>query len=229
MIKKRTVIILTLIISFIFMIISLLSYFEITRYFKVKYKSTESYISDYKNIPKLSDKKIVVSFSISDSLDNHKAFLNSIIDQTIRVDSIDVNISNSQKDKNLVSEDYKDILTTYYIGGDYGKFNGFLPTMERETDKGTIIIWVKPDYIYPSDMIQDLVEKLESSEDSENSVLSVKKNGRIVVIASTPNKISGSCFYSSTNKRPEDVKNKNIKDIVKCNIVNVSCSNLYTP
>jgi hypothetical protein len=223
MIKKKTVIWISLIISFIMMIISIFSYFEIIRYYKVRYSSVESYINSYSNLSKASNNRVVLSFSITDDLDKYKGFLNSILDQTVKVDSIDINISEKYRSMNLVNPKYRKIVTLNYISADYGKFNGLLPTLERETDKDTIIIWVKPEYIYPSDMIQNMIEHMNK----DDKMYTIKKNNRIVAIAVKPDEILSTCFYSSTNDNPEKIKSQNLSDISKSITNNISCSNLY--
>jgi hypothetical protein len=187
----------------------------------MKHRDVETYISAYPKLANVSEKRVVLSFTIDDNLDNYKGFLNSILDQTVKVNSIDVNISNKDKDKNFVSSRYRDILSVHYIGADYGKFNGLLPTLERETDKDTIIIWVKPIYIYPSDMIQNLIENM-----TEGKSCSIKKNGRTVAMITSPDNVLSNCFYSATNNNPDRIKTQTLSDITK-DILNIKCSQIY--
>lgn len=222
MLKKRTVIWASLIISFIMMVVSIVSYFEIWRYYKLKSNSIETYAKTYSKLPAGSDSRVVVSFNVDKPIQS--GFINSILDQTVRVNAIDANVSLSNKDAGFVPNEYAKVISVYYIGSDYGMYNGFLPTLERETDKNTIIIAVDPDYIYPTDMIQSVLDHVK---ENTSCMYTIQKKDRVVVIAGKSDCVKSDCFYSSTNTSPLCIKNKTLEQLATDKVSIIDCPHVY--
>ena len=82
-----------LLISIIFTALFLILYqFEIMRYFAIHCKDYNSYLENYKSLDPADDKhKVIISFSVDPPhIQKIKPFLKSILDQTVRVNQINL-------------------------------------------------------------------------------------------------------------------------------------------
>jgi hypothetical protein len=160
-----------IILTVISLIITLLYYFGIIRYFQMHFSSTEKYLENYKNLDKASDKsKVIISFSTTpEKIKKLKPMLNSLLDQTVRVDNIVLNLPKTQEYD--IPDEYKNVLNIFQCGQDYGCATKFIPTILREENSNTIIIMVEDNYVYGQDFIESLVE---SYDNNKNAILSNK-------------------------------------------------------
>jgi hypothetical protein len=142
--------------------LSILIYFGILRYIKLHFVSHEKYLENYKNIPKAKNKKIVISMTTTpEKIKKLKPVINSILDQTIKVDQIVLNIpKNKEYD---IPQEYKDIVSIYKCGQDYGCCSKFIPTILREDNNDTVIILLEDDVIYGDDFLETLVEEYNNN------------------------------------------------------------------
>jgi F0F1-type ATP synthase delta subunit len=163
-----------LILTIIPLIITILYYFGIFRYFSIHHNSTEKYINNYKNLNKASENKVVISFTTTPKKINKiKHMINSILDQTVKVDKIYLNIPENINGEKYVIPDYlKNIINVFTAEKDFGKLNNIIPTILREDNSDTIIILLEDDYIYGKDFIQTIIEH---SKKNENSIIVSKK------------------------------------------------------
>ena len=203
-----------IILTVISLIITLLYYFGIIRYFQMHFSSTEKYLENYKNLDKASDKsKVIISFSTTpEKIKKIKPMLNSLLDQTVRVDNIVLNIPKNQEYD--VPDEYKKIVNIFQCGQDYGCATKFIPTILREENSNTIIILVEDNYIYGQDFIESLVE---SYEDNKSAVLS--KNAILVV----PEFFDMSIFKRDIQKLDDNW----IQNCINCKKVNMNYSENY--
>lgn len=185
MIKKNLLIIST-IFSILQLIYLILIYYELIRYIKLKYnyKDINTYIDNYKNIEKCK-KKVVISFTTSHrDLSKIEPMLKSILNQTIRVDKITLNIPYSYKGKQYkIPENYKKFLSVYKVGKYIGQGTSVIPTLTREEEKDTVIIFVKDNVIYSNTFVENLFyesEKYPTNAISCNSKILNDKNGFLV-------------------------------------------------
>jgi len=160
-----------LILTIVPLIITILYYFGIFRYFQLHSKSSEKYIKNYKNLNKASDNKVIISFTTTPNrILKIRPMINSILDQTVKVDGIYLNIP-EKNEKYKIPKDFNNILNIFVTKKDYGEKNNFIPTMLREDNSDTIIILLDDDYIYGKDFIQSIIEE---NKNNDNPIISKK-------------------------------------------------------
>jgi len=173
--SKRNIMITLLIISTILsLIMTFFSYFGITRYFSCHVNNCKGFIQNYSKLPKTSEKRVVISFSVNTNKFNKlKPFLNSILDQTVKVDLIAMIIPDDGRDKDYVIPEYiKDFAVIFHTGRGYGKGTKLIPMLLREKECDTTIITLDENIVYGQDFIYSL---LEESKNYPDSVLTDKK------------------------------------------------------
>ena len=172
---KKEWIIFSIIWSFLSLIFSFLLYFGIIRYMNLYIYNPKSYIKKYFDLEKACNKKVVINLSISNP-DKLKPVINSLLDQTVRVDEISINT-----DKKL--PDYiKDLNKVVRI---YQTNLCIKPCIMRENDNDTIIFFINDDKIYGKDFIQDSIDQYRSktqsnSEGLNSDILKISDNGEII-------------------------------------------------
>ena len=168
---KKEWIIFSIIWSFLSLIFSFLLYFGIIRYMNLYIYNPKSYIKKYFDLEKACNKKVVINLSITNP-DKLKPVINSLLDQTVRVDEISINT-----DKKL--PDYiKDLNKVVRI---YQTNLCIKPCIMRENDNDTIILFINDDKIYGKDFIQDAIDQYHTNLDGLNSdILKISDNGEII-------------------------------------------------
>ena len=163
-----------IILTTISMIIIILYYFGIIRYLKLHMDSHESYIKNYKNLNKASENnKVILSFtSDTKKINKIMPMLKSILDQTVKVNQIVLNLP---EDNYNIPKEYNDILNIFYCGKDYGEATKLIPTLLREDNADTIIILLKDDCIYGKDFIETMIE-----ESNKNDSAIISKEGILI-------------------------------------------------
>ena len=165
-----------IIITIIPLLITILYYYGITRYIQLHYENPNKYIENYKNLPKIPDieNKIIISFTTTpDRIKKINPMLNSILDQTVKIDQIVLNIPGNCKGKTYnVPNNYKNIMNIITCEKDYGPATKFIPTILREDNADTIIILLDDDTIYGKDFIETIVE--ESKKNKDKTIISKK-------------------------------------------------------
>jgi hypothetical protein len=161
--ERRTWVILSLIFSVLSLVYILMDYFGLIRYFRLHNASHGAYVKAYAGLDKADpDNRVVISITTTpDGLSKIKPVLLSLIDQTVRVDEIALNIpyayQNAKMEKYEVPKYLEEIVNVYRSGKDYGKTTKVIPTMLRESGAKTKIIFLDDDMIYGKDFIEDLV------------------------------------------------------------------------
>lgn len=213
MFSKKTIIIIT-IISVIISIISIIfSYFGLYRYLCLHWSSSESYINNYSNLEKASnDNRVVISLSTNcEKLEKIRPTLLSLLDQTVKVDSIQLNIPSGCKTE--IPKDYKDMVTVTRNGKDYKNGNKYIPCLLREGECDTILIFLDDDYIYGKDFIETMVE---NANKFPTSTICIKENNNKYKAILVKSKY----VNSNVNKTDNYSDNWLIKNI-DCKIVNI--------
>ena len=168
MLNKNNLLIISIIFSIIQVVYLILIYYELIRYVKLKYnyKDINNYIDNYKYITKCN-KKVVISFTTThNDLTKIEPMLKSLLNQTYRVDKISLNIPYSYKGKNYnIPYKYKKFLSVYKVGKYIGEGTSFIPTLTREEEKDTIIIFVKDNIIYSDTFVENLLDESEKYPD----------------------------------------------------------------
>jgi hypothetical protein len=166
-------IILLFLSTIISVLMILMSYYGVDRYIIMHLNSMENYMSKYKNLSPLPG-KVIVSFTTNeDKMNKMKPMLNSILDQTVKVNKIDMNLPPKKTDY-VIPKKYKDMCSIYHIGKDYGSANNLIPVLLRSKDKGTKIIFLNDEVVYGKDFFEQIIN--ESDKYPNNAILNYKNN-----------------------------------------------------
>jgi hypothetical protein len=140
----------------------LLYYIGLVRYFIVHVDKFDDYVKNYNKLKKADENcKVIISFTTTpDRISQLQPMLISLLDQTVKVDQIALNLPYTHKgQKYTIPEDYKKLLNVFKVGKDYGPGTKLLPTLLREGEVGTKIIYIDDDYIYGKDFIETIVNE----------------------------------------------------------------------
>ena len=132
-------------------------YYDIQRYLNLHYGISEKIFTKYHLLKKNTSNKIIVSFT-SSKIDRILPMVHSILDQSVRVDQMVLNIPSKFEDKRLSSSIRKFVIVKK-SSIDYGIGNKCIPTVIREKDYGTIIILVKDNIVYGYDFIETIISE----------------------------------------------------------------------
>lgn len=165
---KRNLIILSIIVSIISAIFILLSYFGITRCWMLKLQNTDTYIENYSKLPKPNEKRVVLSFTtIPDNVDKIKPMINSILDQTVKVNQIALVTPYHYNGQKYNFPPYmKKVANNFPSGKDYGLGTKLIPILLREKECDTIIIAVNDNYMYGKDFIETMIKAVQENPDT---------------------------------------------------------------
>jgi hypothetical protein len=159
MVNRKAVIIWTITSTLLSLVVILLTYFGWVRYATIHLKSIEYFSKNYLKLTKANkDDKVVISFTTTPkTIANLKPMLNSLLDQTVRVDQIGMTIPDSKTYD--IPPEYKNVINVFKCGKDYGVCNSIIPALLRERDSETMIIYLKDNQVYGKDLIESLVEE----------------------------------------------------------------------
>lgn len=156
----------TLISTILSLAFILLSYFGITRYLSLHFKSPEIFIKSYNQLPQANKKRVIICFACSkQNLYKLKPLINSILDQTVKVDQIGIVIPdniNTVKIPKYIT----DVANVFPVGKNYGKCNNLIPVLLREKESDTIIIAIDTDKIYGKDFVESIIDLSEKDPDT---------------------------------------------------------------
>ena len=172
----------TIIMTILSLLFIILTYFGITRYLTLQLQSSDTYIENYHKLPKSDAKKVnIVIYSDSKNINRLKPMINSILDQTIRVDRIFLVKTDITSDK--LPEYLKKIVTVLPAAKKYGgEFaNSLIPMLLNEKNADTTIVSLKNNMVYGKDFIETIInmsEKIPKTAilDNNNNALVVKPN-----------------------------------------------------
>jgi len=158
-----------LLISLIISIISLLyfvfEYYGGVRYIKLHKNNSDDYLQTYTDIQKASNNRVIVCFSTTlDRIRYTDPFINSILDQTVRVDEILLVIQYS--DISNIPEKYKKVLSVHGYNKNYDDNANLICSVLTEPDANTKIILVEPNVVYPVDFIETMVSESDKNPDN---------------------------------------------------------------
>ena len=159
--KKRTVLIIFIVLTIVSIAWMIIDYLGLLRLYMLKRKSSlENLIKQYSSIERAGkpDEKIVISFSVSEKNKERLInFINSILDQTVRVDDI-IAVNNTKGDLSEI----KDVAKIIPCGIDYGNLNKVIYPLIREKNNDAIIISLDENTIYDKDYIEKMYELQKS-------------------------------------------------------------------
>ena len=145
----------SLITSIISLIYTILSYYGITRYLKILLSSPKKYIKKYGKLDIGDKDRVIISMSTSSS--KIRPVINSLLDQTVKVDLIAINVPYGKKYK--LPKDLEDAVALYRTSKPYGSSTCLIPAVMREGEKTTKIITVGDNVIYGKDFIEVLLKE----------------------------------------------------------------------
>jgi hypothetical protein len=159
----KTTIILVLFIIIIFLIL----YYDIYRYIKIHFDDESEYINKYRKLKKCQDYRVVISLTtVPDRVKLLKPVIKSLLDQSVKVDQIVLNLPKMCKEKPYdVPNDLKNMCNIFTSGRDYGPGTKFIPTILREQEANTIIIMLDDDYIYGCKFIETILNEYNRNPD----------------------------------------------------------------
>ena len=148
-------------ITAISLFFTVLAYFGYLRLVKLRMLSCEKYAKVYANIPRadIKNKLIVSLFTRHQNLNNIKACINSLLDQTMRPDQIIVNIPENHHFEMPACIKDNNILILHKLSPKYGECLSFISPLIREKNADTVIIAVNDKSIYGPDFIETMVEE----------------------------------------------------------------------
>lgn len=159
------------------LIILILSRYEVFRKLEISMRDTEYYLKKYKSLPKADVKNRVVMCMYTDQPEKiSETFLNSVLDQSVRVDEI-ILFMNSKDRKRLGdaedAERVEKIMSVFsqkkLYGTDGNKIlNAIIPVLLTELNATTKIIVLKSCDILGKDDVANLID---ASDDRENRVI----------------------------------------------------------
>lgn len=163
--KKKTMLLISLIISIISLLYFVFEYYGGVRYIKLHRNTYDEYLQNYTDIQKASHNRVVLCFSTSvDRLQYIDPFINSILDQSVRVDEILLIIPYS--DITNVPEKYKKVLSVHGYNKNYDDNANLICSVLTEPDANTKIILVEPYVIYPVDFVETMVSESDKNPDN---------------------------------------------------------------
>lgn len=204
---KRKLLVMSLIFSVISVFYMFLSYYGINRYMFLQMFPNSSYVETYKKLSKIDKNRVVVVLHLQNKKDieKMKPTLNSILDQTVKVDNII--LLTHQNNKDFIPKKEKDIFTIRYYEKEY-KNPSFACSMLTEPEAQTKIILVSPSVIYGNEFIENMIEK--SNKNSKYVIMADKKD---------PSKgiLFRPCFFTENDidKNTIDLFENSIGDVCK--------------
>lgn len=174
--EKKTIIIISLISAIISLIYVILKYYGLIRYVSIYLYPIESYSKNYKNLDKIGKNRIIISLTATpEEMKNLTPVINSLLDQTVKVDLISCTIPEGNEYK--IPNKINDYISIFRCGEDKGLLNSIIPVVMREYESTTRIITLGASKIYGKDFIEILLE--ESEKHPEKIIYANFKNGYI--------------------------------------------------
>lgn len=147
-----------------FFIILLFYFFDFYRFFHICFcNEMMDSIKNYSKVKRIKNcsSKIIVSLSCRPNEEYKlKPVLLSLLNQTIKIDQISINIPHVSNDNKQYSipKEYEDVAIIHNCGVDHGKNNNIIHTLYREGEYGTIIIGLDENYIYGKTFLEELLK-----------------------------------------------------------------------
>ena len=158
----------TLTVALLLVIIIIVIHYNLYRYALLHFDlSDDTCISNYMSLKRVNyDHKVIVSLTTTPHRIQYiKPMIKSILNQTVRIDQIVLNIPNYYNgqafDNKNIPDKLNDMINIYNCGRNYGKGTKCIPTLLRETDSETLIILLEENYIYNEDFLENLIEEFK--------------------------------------------------------------------
>lgn len=186
------------------LVIILALYYGLDRYVILKMASkcrATEMINNYSSLRNASDDRTVVTFS---SADDHNILptVLSLLDQTVKVDQIALNSCLKKQPSDICLQ----VINVFRVSDKTEQFRGIVPTLEREKDSKTNIIWLRDDYIYGKDFIESMFDQKKDS----NVVIAKDRHGKIIGILLKPDSLKTEIIdYEKSCNQQNDKKDCN--------------------
>jgi hypothetical protein len=180
--KKNTKVILLFFSTIFSLLIIFMTYYSLDRYAGLHLSKINKYIENYSKLDKIKGRTVISFYTTPDRIKKINPMIKSILDQTVKVDEIALNLPPSKEKYNIPPE-YEQIINVYNVGKNYGTSTSIIPTLLREKEKGTKIIYLDDDKIYGKDFIQTMLEEGEKIPDR---AVVCKKNEKICGVLVKP-------------------------------------------
>ena len=168
---KHILIYTSFLISFIILIISYLHYMGILRWFKIKWLSPKT-IFDAKKPKYHKEVKIIITPRNPLSIKSLKCLINSLLSQTIQVQTIDVIMPNHSLYR--LESSLEDYVKIRYLQARYDEsLQGVIHSILQEVDNDTIFIHIDDSTLYGKDLVQTCLSHIEKDD---NQILYVSGN-----------------------------------------------------
>lgn len=154
--EKKTIIIISVVSAIFSLLYALLNYYGISRYIYLQAFSLEGYTTSYQTLEKIGKNKIVLQLiATSSEFSKLDTVVKSLLDQTVRVDSICLNVAEDSKYE--LPDNLKNVVSIFT----HSAPNSLLPVILRERENTTQIITLGCNTIYGKDFIETLIETCE--------------------------------------------------------------------
>ena len=178
--NKRTIIIITIISTVFSLIYILAQYFGWTRYLSIRVSTnSDKLIENYSKLKYYEPKhKVILTlYATQNDIEKIRPLINSILDQTIKVDQIALIMENKE---NELPKYLTNIVNIFPSGRNYGncKGNCIVPLLLKEKEYDTVIIGLDNDVVYGKDFLEIL---LDESDKNPNSVIMDSNNYSILL------------------------------------------------
>jgi hypothetical protein len=147
---------------FIFSIVILIFilYICIPRHVKLRFRNTFSLGQQYMNLPRCSAKKTIIYFYLNKAdIKNFKQTLNSILDQSHRVDMINVIADESIQDNEIPL-----YISDVSIVSRCRKKHYFKNLIRKEKEAFVNILFLKASFVYDKNFINSIIAETENKE-----------------------------------------------------------------
>lgn len=153
--SKRTKLILSLILSILVLVYTIADYTGFLRKAKINHYQPESYLANYRNLEKADAGRVILVFS-GFSKDRDRSFINSILDQTVKVDDIIAVVPGDVQVPNYITP-YKSVESP------------LICSLAREGNAKTKMIFILKKKIFDKTFLQDILEAGENTKSKISS------------------------------------------------------------
>ena len=187
--NKRAIAIASLVFSVLSLIFILLSHVGLVRYMQMHLVDSHTrFVGSYSELPAAEESgRVVISFTTTpENADKLGPMIMSLLDQTVRVNRISLTVPTKYSgdsgytgpsEYNLPKW-YGDAVSIYRSGVDFGPGGKILPSLTRESEADTKIIYLEDNRIYAKDMVEKMVD---ASNAHPNSAIMIESANALLV------------------------------------------------
>ena len=175
---KRTKLVFLLVSVLLSLVYIGLVYFGIIRYVKMHCTDPEKFIAGYSALDRAdTDNRVVITLEIpAREIDKIEPLMNSILDQTVKVDEIAIHIYVEDDQEIAIPKYLKKIARIYMVKKSHGQGNAIIPTIMREKDGNTIIMHLDHMQIFGKDFIEDFLTDVKDGAVSAKGAMLIRPN-----------------------------------------------------